>query len=293
MRILLTGGSGDLGSLLSKELINQGDTPINIDVASPKSSDGAFVKGSILDRDLLLDAAKGVDCIVHIAAWHGVHELPEHGGKDAYDFHDLNVTGTLNTLEAAAQNSVKKFVFISSTSTDDKYGLYGHTKILNEEMMRAYADRHDMDILILRPRAFIPSWNKSIYNDFIEWANWFSKGAVHIDDMTQATLKAVNYLKDNKAPFPPPTMPIDGAYDYTENELNNWDKDGAGSTFKDHYGQNAYDITVSHGIDPARKPKVVGSKEAEELLGYDPQYSLKSLLDELKIHGKKGPPSPF
>lgn len=291
MKVLLTGGSGDLGVLLTRQLTRQGDEVVNLDVVPPHEAvcgEAAHIAASILDRAALKKAMQGVDCVVHIAAWHGIHE--NQGTKDAYDFHDLNVTGTFNVFQAAAEAGVKKAVLISSTSTDDRYGLYGHTKILNEEMARAYAERHDMDILTLRPRAFIPPWNKSVYKDFGAWANWFWKGAVHVSDVCQATLKSVNFLKDGKKPEEPAQiLTIDGAYDYTKAELDNWTKE----SFTARYGAKAEKLAQSFGLDTARKPKIVGSGEAEKLIGYRPAYSLANLLEELEKYGQNGPPFPL
>jgi nucleoside-diphosphate-sugar epimerase len=112
MKVLLTGGSGNLGQTLVPRLLHKGDTPVILDVRAPASlNDGAvFIEGSILDRSRLREIVRGCDCIVHIAAWHGIHE--DGGEKDAYDFFDLNVRGTFEVFEAAASAGIGK----SSTS---------------------------------------------------------------------------------------------------------------------------------------------------------------------------------
>src|SRR5437870_10753239 len=101
MKVLLTGGSGNLGQTLVPMLLNQGDTPVILDVHAPRDlKNGAlFIEGSILDRPKLTDIFRGCDCIVHIAAWHGIHE--SRGEKNSYDFFDLNVRGTFEVFEAA------------------------------------------------------------------------------------------------------------------------------------------------------------------------------------------------
>src|SRR5262245_21777226 len=127
MRILLTGGSGDLGRLLSEALVGRGDEPAVIDPAPPHPCAKMYFPASILDRAAVARSVEGVGCVIHIAAWHGIHEARRT--KTVYDFHDLNVTGTFNVLEASASAGVKRFVLISSTSVSDRYGVYGHSKI--------------------------------------------------------------------------------------------------------------------------------------------------------------------
>ncbi len=291
MRILLTGGSGDLGTLLSAELLGRAYDVVNIDMAAPRVAVPHFVKGSIIDRDAVKRAMAGVDVAVHIAAWHGIHEVEKT--KTAEEFHDLNVTGTFNLLEAAAAAKVRNFVFISSTSVSDPYSIYGNSKILGEETCRAYAHRHNMRIIILRPRAFIPSWNRQVYKTWSDWAAWFMRGAVHIDDVKQSVLKSILHLAENKPlPAAPPILTIDGAYEYTADDLANWDSGGAGATFKKYYADYA-GLAAQAGLDIARKPRVLDITDAKNLIGYAPQYSLKNLLQELQQHGQDGPPAPF
>src|SRR5438105_11705614 len=76
MKVLLTGGSGNLGQTLVPMLLDKGHTPVILYVRAPRDlKKGAlFIEGSILDRPKLTDIFRGCDCIVHIAAWHGIHE---------------------------------------------------------------------------------------------------------------------------------------------------------------------------------------------------------------------------
>ena len=279
MRILLTGGSGDLGGLLSEALAARGDEPAVIDLAPPRACVKTYFSDSILDRAAVGRSVEGMDCVIHIAAWHGIHE--SRRTRTVYDFHDLNVTGTFNVLEGAATAGVKRFLFISSTSTSDRYGVYGHSKILGEEMCRAYAHRHGMEVIILRPRAFIPSWNTAVYASFPEWAAWYARGAVHIDDVLRAVLCAVDLLKNGGIEPPAPTYTIDGARDFTKEDLDAWDAAGPGSTFRKYYPEHE-DLLRKYGLDPARKPKVLNIPDAEKLPGYTPLYSLKNMIEELR-----------
>src|SRR5580765_3420325 len=162
MKLFITGGSGDLGKTLVPLLISKGHTPVILDVRAPEySTQGIFIQGSILDRATLKEALHGCDCIVHIAAWHGIHEI--RGEKNSYDFFDLNVRGTFEVFEAAVSLGINKIVFISTTSVDKPDTLYGRSKILSECIADNYRKYSDMNVITLRPRAFIPFWNRGVY----------------------------------------------------------------------------------------------------------------------------------
>ena len=288
MRVLLTGGSGDLGLLLARELAQRGDVPICLDVRPPRVQRGEFVQGSITDRALLAQIMPGIDVVVHIAAWHGIHEVT--GQRDAFDFWDVNVTGTFNVLETAVRANISKFVYISSTSVDDRFGVYGHTKVLGEEIAQTYVARHGVNLITLRPRAFIPHWNTDTYKDYLEWANWFWGGAVHIDDVAQATLLAVDRLVQNP-PVDYLCLTVDGAYDYSPAALANWDAAGPGSSFANQYPEFAA-LAEKYELPVAKRPSPKNITQTVQELGYQPRFSLQNLLTELAEFGPAGPPPP-
>ncbi len=277
MRVLLTGGSGDLGTALSAALSARGDKPVNLDVRRAPDSPAEFLEGSILDRQLVAKAVKDVDTVVHIAAWHGIHEFRKE--KDAFEFWDLNVTGTVNVVESCVRAGVKKLVFVSSTSVDDWPGVYAHSKLLCEDLMRTYMNRHEMSILSLRPRAFIPHWSP-VYATFADWAKWYWKGAVHVGDVNQATVKAIDALATPRTAHA--ALTIDGACEFTDDELYAWDKDGAGTTFKKRFGEDAHGLFVKHGLDPARMPKILRSTAAQNVIGYKADYGFAALIKNLQ-----------
>jgi nucleoside-diphosphate-sugar epimerase len=288
MWVLLTGGSGDLGQVVSVELAERGDVPLCLDVRKPDFAGCIYLPGSILDRDALRKAMVKVDAVVHIAAWHGIHAFRKE--KDVYDFWDLNVTGTFNVFEAAQAASIRRVIYISSTDAEEPYTVYGHTKVMGETIAQTYAARHGMQVLILRPRAFIPYWNRMVYSSFIEWARWFWGGAVHIDDVAQAVLKSLDVLA-GKPLENTPILNVDGAYEYTADDLAQWDADGAGSTFRGYYAA-FYDLAVECGLDPTQAPTQKDMQATRDVLGYAPGYSLRNLLEELATFGADGPPAP-
>jgi nucleoside-diphosphate-sugar epimerase len=131
MKVLLTGGLGNLGQTLVPKLLDKGATPVILDVRAPPSP-------------------------LNQAAWHGIHE--DRGEKDSYDFFDLNVRGTFEVFEAAASAGIGKLIFISTTSVYRPDTRYGSSKILAELIAEDYRKHRLMNVVTLRPRGFIPYW---------------------------------------------------------------------------------------------------------------------------------------
>jgi nucleoside-diphosphate-sugar epimerase len=290
MKVLLTGGSGNLGQTLVPRLLDRRDIPVILDVRAPRDlKEGAlFIEGSILHRAKLPDIFRGCDCIVHIAAWHGIHE--DRGEKNAYDFFDLNVRGTFEVFEAAASLGIDKVVFISTTSVYRPDTLYGRSKVLAELIAEDYRKHRHMNVVTLRPRGFIPHWDRAVYARYSDWARWFWKGAVHIDDVAAAVILGLD-LVSRRQPGQQLVLTLDSAYEYTDADLAHWDAEGAGSTFRKYYPEY-YDLALSYGLDPALKPTGLDISETVRWLGYKPSYSLANLLSELAAYGDSGPPQP-
>jgi UDP-glucose 4-epimerase len=285
MKVLLTGGAGDLGQTLVPRLRGAGDLPVVLDVRAP-APDTPFICGSVLDRAHLPDGLRGIDAVVHIAAWHGIHESRRE--KDAYDFFDLNVRGTFEVFEAASRAGVRGVVHISTTSLHRPDTLYARSKIMAERIAADYATHNGMNVITLRPRGFIPYWNRTVYTRYRDWAAWFWKGAVHIDDVAQAVMLSLKLLgqgplNDN------PVLTLDSAYEYTDEDLAHWDADGPGTTFRKYYPLY-YNLARSFDLDPAAQPLKLDIAETVRRLGYEPAYSLGSLLRELASCGDAGPP---
>lgn len=280
MKILITGGSGDLGQLVGPSLASLGHSVTNFDLKDAPKPYGDFISGSIVDRTLVNETLPCFEGIVHIAALHGIHEFRR--SASAAQFWDVNVTGTFNLLQAARDSGIRNFVFLSSTSVDDSESFYGHTKIVAEETCKSFsALEPEMSILRLRPRAFIPPWNREVYSSFVEWAQWFWRGAVHINDVAKAVVKSVTALEKKKLPCCP-VFVLDGKYDYSREDLENWDVEGPGSTFKKQYGEEMFALVLRHGLDPSVRPNVLPPSPFNQEIDWVPEYSLSDLLRELR-----------
>src|SRR4051812_4847557 len=110
MRILLTGSSGWLGRFLAPRLRAAGHAVTGLDVAPGVDTD---IVGSVADRATVDQAFdRGVDAVIHSGALH----KPDIVRYPMQAFVDVNVTGTLNLLEAAKSAGHDRFVFTSTTS---------------------------------------------------------------------------------------------------------------------------------------------------------------------------------
>lgn len=276
-RVLLTGGSGDLGHVLAPLLQTQGYRVLSLDPLPSPTPRVTSIQGSILNRDTLPSALSQVDIVIHIAAWHGFHAFTQ--SKSAEEFWDLNMTGTFNVLEACAKAQVKNFVFISSTSVDEWPEMYGVTKLLGEELCAAYAQRAGMRIISLRPRAFIPWWNRSVYRSKEEWASWFARGAVHINDVADAVVQSCSVLLNGDEPFHE-VIELDGKHDFSEADRALWSSIGTKAFLSQRYPHYRGVIERASFL-PEAPPSYKDTTKAEGLIGYQPRYGYGELLAEL------------
>ena len=111
--IIITGGSGFIGSHLASKLIDDGNKVRVIDIVPPPLGVGAeFVRGSVLDPLRLSKLFEGAEAIAHLAALVDVSASV----KDPYSDFSVNALGTLFVLEAARKAGVKNVVFASSAA---------------------------------------------------------------------------------------------------------------------------------------------------------------------------------
>ncbi len=104
-------------------------------------------------------------------------------------------------------------------------------------------------------------------------------------------MRGVEYLASGVNIDDPLFLPVDGAYEYAEVDLKTWDSAGPGTTFAKYY-PDYLDVVRKYGLDAARQPKRLDISETRRILKYEPQFSLKTLLEELAEFGAEGPPPP-
>jgi UDP-glucose 4-epimerase len=150
MKVLVTGGSGFIGSHLIDQLLSEGHSVINVDDCSANNDQFYFnhhaknYKFSILDTEKLLKVSKGCDIVFHLAAESRL-QLATQNPKRAVD---VNIGGTLSVLQCCRQHNMG----IVFSSTSSVYGFTDNLPILeshNEKCMNPYAStKYSAELLI-------------------------------------------------------------------------------------------------------------------------------------------------
>jgi UDP-glucose 4-epimerase len=168
MKYLVTGGAGFIGSHITDALVAAGHQVVVLDNLSSGHKANLsnvwnrieFVEGDVRDPEACLRAAEGCDGIFHEAA---LVSVPDSVNRPR-DNHDINITGTLNILEAARSNGVKRVAFASSaaiygdnpelpkreTMLPEPKSPYALAKITGEYYLKVYAECFGLETVALR-----------------------------------------------------------------------------------------------------------------------------------------------
>ncbi|MGI8549346.1 MAG: NAD-dependent epimerase/dehydratase family protein [Dehalococcoidia bacterium] len=116
MKVLVTGGTGFVGSHVVDALIDAGHEPYVFDLRPPQR--GAFVRGDLTRLDDLTAATAAMDAVCHLGAVGDVYLAFDNPPLAAM----LNVVGTANVMQAALRNRLSKVVYAST------WEVYGHPR---------------------------------------------------------------------------------------------------------------------------------------------------------------------
>jgi nucleoside-diphosphate-sugar epimerase len=210
VNVLVTGASGFVGeALVLRLLVDKIFTPI----AAVRGATRLHGLCRVTPFDLLdtnsLPGLKGVQVIVHAAA--RVHVMNETAQDVLAEFRRVNVEGTLRLARRAAEEGVKRFIFISSIKVNGEstspgkpfkaddcpapVDPYGVSKYEAEEALKRLGHDTGMEIVIIRPPLV---YGPGVKANFLTMLNWLNRGvplpfgALH----NQRSLVAIGNLVD-------------------------------------------------------------------------------------------------
>lgn len=214
--VLVTGGTGFIGSYIIKELIEKGysvralrrhTSKLPFYISPDIFNKVEWIDGDVLDVVSLDEAMEGIDSVIHSAA------VISFFRKDRKQMYKINIEGTTNVVNIALEKKIKRFVHISSVAAvgrtpggghvdeekkweDNKFNThYAITKYKSElEVWRAIAE--GLNAVIVNPSTVIGygDWNtsscrifKTVYDEFA-WYPTGVNGFVDVEDVAKAAL---------------------------------------------------------------------------------------------------------
>lgn len=214
--ILVTGGTGFIGSYIIKNLIEKGypvrairrSSQLPFYISTEIMNKVEWFDGDVLDLLSLDDAMKGIDGIIHSAA------IVSFSKKEREKMYRVNVEGTANVVNMALDHGVKRFLHVSSvaalgrTTTSEKVTEqkkwdenkhtthYAITKHHSEmQVWRAFAE--GLEGLIINPSTVVGygNWHQSsctLFKNAYRQFPWYTKGIngfVGVEDVAEATVQ--------------------------------------------------------------------------------------------------------
>jgi nucleoside-diphosphate-sugar epimerase len=209
MRVLVTGGAGNVGTAVCRRLVERHEVA-SFDLRPPSVPGVRYLRGDILNSADLVDAVQGMEAVVHLAA------IPHPGWDSSDAIMNVNVMGTQRVLQAAALGDPRRVVVASSDSTfgfvfgrgeimpqylpvDEVHpalprDAYGLSKLIKEETCRRYTRDVGLETICLR---YCWVWGPGDYANLAEWSRhpahfvgqlW---GYVDARDVAQAVEKSL------------------------------------------------------------------------------------------------------
>jgi UDP-glucose 4-epimerase len=294
VRVLITGGGGNLGRVLAPELEETGHEPLLMDNRALESAH-EVVRADVREKTEVLQALQNVDVVVHAAALHGIH-LDKHTTDD---FWDLNVAGTRNVYEAALELGIEKVLLCSTMGvygqgareagdppviTEDlplePSDYYGLSKRLCEEIAAYYCRRHGIRTIAYRLGMFVPE-------SFAGYGFRLLKGGVDDRDVAQAFLLGLDNASITFDAFN-----VMAEVPFSIEEFAQWSRQPE-SFLEERYPGLAR-LVEEQGADFGELVRMWGFtywaiEKAKRVLGYRPRYNFPEFFEALN----RGDPSHY
>lgn len=214
--VLVTGGTGFIGSYIIKNLLEKGYSvrairrsgKLPFYIASEILNKAEWVEADVLDVVSLNDVMNGIDAVIHCAA------VVSFSKKEREKMYQVNVEGTANVVNAAVDNGVKRFLHVSSvaalgrtkiseTVTEQKkwdnnknnthYAISKHHSEMH--VWRGFAE--GLEGVVINPATVLGygDWNQSscaIFKNIYKEFPWYTKGIngfVGVEDVAEAAVQ--------------------------------------------------------------------------------------------------------
>jgi len=139
--VLVTGGTGSIGMVLARELLNRGTKEIRLlsndenglfeaKQILGSNSNVQFVFGDVRDPRSMASATRNCNLVFHAAALKHVNFCEDN----PYEAVTTNVIGTQNAIDAALESGVERFIYISTDKAVNPVSTMGATKLLGEKI---------------------------------------------------------------------------------------------------------------------------------------------------------------
>ena len=206
--ILITGGSGFIGSHIVDALVKKKYKVTILDLSPPRRKDVKFIRGSILNKSTVQSALKNTNIIFHLAAVADINLVKQVPKKII----ETNVLGTTYLLEASRKANVKRFIYASSYYSYGTAGnLYTTSKKTSELIIENYKLLFGLDYTVLRYSTVYGPRNReadaiSIFvnralknlNLTIHGSGQQKRNYLYVDDLTKGSMLALKDKTKNK-----------------------------------------------------------------------------------------------
>ena len=285
MKVLVTGGSGFIGSHLVDRLVELGHEVISVDKnlnKNPKAT-GSYV--DINDRSHMLDRYEGVDTVFHVAGQARVQPSIHDPSKSVKD----NFNATAKVLEFSRKAGVRRVIYSMTSSvygshptphTEDMepqpLSPYAVTKLAGEQLCKVYSNLYGLETASLRyfnvygPREHEFGQYTTVVKKFLqqkandEFLTIVGDGEqrrdfTHVYDIVEANIAAMNYQGELKGEI----FNIGAGHNYSINEIA-------------QMISNKYQYLPERPGEP--RETLADNTKAKTLLGWQPTHSLEDYI---------------
>jgi UDP-glucose 4-epimerase len=297
MKILVTGGSGFIGSHITDKLIDKGHKVKIYDLDTPKYDQKCdYIKGDVLDLYRLIQESRDYEIIYHLAAEANVNRFYD---SPIYS-NQITSASTINVLEAARNNEIKRVLLASTEwvygspaidentliteetpTTNNPDHIYTSAKIASEMFCKNYNRLYDVDYTIMRfgipfgerarPETVTPIFLSKLLNDeeiTIHGDGSQTRQFIYVKDLSEGCVECLQEKAKNEI-FNLEGREVISVLDIIRNLENILNKKAKIKFIAERAGQY--------------KGRIISSEKAKNLLAWEPKYSYKKALENYVI----------